>query len=96
MAATSGPISDLISMEASACLRGALEFAWYRDAASAGTSHVLLALVACGDPVSWPAPAEAGITYRAICGVLGEGEAPAPDGAPVSDGGVATKILADI
>ena len=87
MAATSGSTT---TMGASACLRGALKFAWYRDAPAARTSHLVLALAACGDPVSRPALAEAGITYRAMCGVLGEGEA------PVSGDEVAAEILADI
>lgn len=61
-----------LSMGAGTCLRGALEFAWYRESASAGTDQLLLALVARGDPISSRALAEAGVTYRAVCGVLDE------------------------
>jgi hypothetical protein len=64
---SSGP--DL-SIGSNALLTGALEFAWYRQCKSAGTHHVLLALVARGDPVTAGALAQAGVTYNALCDVL--------------------------
>jgi hypothetical protein len=84
---------DLTTLGASTCLGGALDFAWYHRAPAAGTAHLLRALAARADPVSAPALAEAGVTYRALCG-LHTDDAVKADGAPVD--GSAAEILAGI
>lgn len=92
MAATSRTAVVLTTLGASACLGGALDFAWYRHAPATGTADLLRALAAQADPVSVPALAEAGVTYRALCGVR-SGDAVK---ATVSGAGPAAEILADI
>lgn len=84
---------DLTTLGASTCLGGALDFAWYRRAPAAGTAHLLRALAARADPVSAPALAEAGVTYRALCGVPAD-DAVKAESATVD--GPAAEILAGI